>query len=84
MSPATDSHGYKHVRLSRGNKDVKLYKIQKLVAEAFLGHDGSLYDRRNPDSKVVHHKNFMPDDNRVENLEIVTLAELRTMRKKRK
>lgn len=50
-------------------KHVKSWKIHQLVAMAFLDHKPCGY------TKVVNHKNHNRQDNRVENLEIVTSRE---------
>ena len=59
--------GYKQVALfdSKGGKSY--HKVHRLVAEAFLD---------NPEGKPqVNHKNGVRDDNRLENLEWVTISE---------
>lgn len=60
--------GYKMVGISKDNKS-KTRKTHQLVAEAFLNHIPCGY------RLVVNHKNFIRTDNRVENLEIVTVRE---------
>ena len=42
---------------------------------AFLGYDRGKYDRRDSGSLVVNHINGDKQDNRLENLEVVTQAE---------
>ena len=65
LKPNTDDGGYLKVNLRKDNK-TKTRKIHQLVAEAFLGHTPCGI------KLVVNHKNFIRQDNRVENLEIVT------------
>ena len=60
--------GYLVVRLSKIGL-VKTKQIHQLVAEAFLNHSQKGH------KLVVNHKNFNRQDNRVENLEIVTQRE---------
>ncbi len=60
-----DKNGYHVVSLSN-NKIKKLRKVHQLVAESFLNH------KPNGLKLVVNHINFIKNDNRVENLEIVT------------
>src|SRR5690606_5943390 len=49
------------------NKKAKQFKIHQLVAMAFLGHKPCGF------KLVINHKNFIKSDNRVDNLEIVTM-----------
>ena len=58
---STNSIGYSTVKVNK-----KWFLIHRLVAENFIGKI---------DNKVVHHKNNIPIDNRVENLEITTQSE---------
>lgn len=74
LKPGKDKFGYLHYRLSRDGEHY-LIKAAHLVAEAFLGYDRSQYDRHNPESLVVIHKNYRRDDNSVSNLKIMTLYE---------
>lgn len=62
-----DRDGYLMVRLSRPQGPGKTYRVHRLVAEAFIGEL--------PSGMQVNHKNGIRDDNRVENLEIVSCAE---------
>jgi hypothetical protein len=68
IKPQLGSTNYLMVRLYdiSGNKSKK---IHQLVAIAFLNH------KPNGFKLVVNHKNFIRTDNRVENLEIVTMRE---------
>ncbi len=61
---STHREGYKMVRLCAGRTNVRPCKIHQLVAEAFLGP--------RPVGHEVNHKNGIPGDNRVENLEYLT------------
>lgn len=64
LNPSMDNCEYLHVRLSLGNK-YKLFKVHRLVAAHFL-----------PDYSeelTINHKNHDKFDNRVENLEMMTL-----------
>lgn len=60
------SGGYAQVALSCKCKALKL-PVHWLVCAAFIGP--------RPEGKHINHKNGVPDDNRVENLEYVTLQE---------
>lgn len=66
LKPATDKNGYLRITLTNNGKR-KSYHVHRLVARAFLD---------NYDNKLqVNHKNGIKDDNRIENLEMVTLQE---------
>lgn len=66
MSLCMDNNNYKHILLSKENKQT-LMLVHRLVAEAFLP---------NPDNKTeVNHINTIRTDNRVENLEWCTRKE---------
>ena len=59
-----------YLRLILFKDDVKRrYSIHQLVAMAFLNH------KIGHEGLVINHKNFIKVDNRVENLEIVTIRE---------
>jgi hypothetical protein len=60
-----DIHGYLSINLS--NKKIKRYKVHQLVAMAFLGHTPC------GNKLVVDHINDIKTDNRLENLQIVTI-----------
>ena len=67
MKPSFDAYGYSVVRLSKGSKNT-LYKVHKLVAEAFI---------ENPDNKPrINHINTIRADNRAENLCWTTQKEI--------
>lgn len=66
LKPATDKDGYLRITLTNNGKR-KSYYVHKLVARTFLD---------NYDNKLqVNHKNGIKNDNRVENLEMVTLQQ---------
>ena len=63
--PETDKNGYQIVNLCKDGV-VKLYKVHRLVCEAFL---------ENPDMlPQVNHKNGDKSDNRIDNLEWVSAS----------
>ena len=59
---------YLRVSLSKNGK-IKRYSVHQLVAMAFLNHKPCGYEL------VVNHKNFIKNDNRLDNLEIITQRE---------
>lgn len=63
-----DIHGRPYVHLSKNNV-VKKYRVHKLVAMAFLNHIPSGMDR------VVDHINNDRKDNRLENLQVISVRE---------
>ena len=59
LKPYVDRDGYNRVRLKGDNKFIWI-GVHKIVASAYL---------ENPNNyTIVHHKNFIRNDNRVENL----------------
>jgi hypothetical protein len=66
LKPIIDKKGYNTIDLRKNNKR-KTFKIHRLVALAFIENIKN--------KKIVHHKNAMRTDNRVENLEWVTPLE---------
>lgn len=56
--------GYMNVGIQKNNKR-KFYFVHQLVAMGFLNH------KLNGTNFVINHKNYIKDDNRLENLEIV-------------
>lgn len=66
LKPATDKDGYLRITLTNNGKR-KSYCVHRLVAKAFLD---------NYDNKLqVNHINGIKNDNRIENLEMVTLQQ---------
>ena len=66
LKPYTNNTKYLYVCLSNG-KSKKHYRIHRLVANAFIP---------NPESKeFINHKDYNTFNNRVDNLEWVTMAE---------
>ena len=68
LAHSVDPYGYEKVTLCK-NKVHKQFKIQILVAIAFLGHTPNGYNL------VVDHINGIRADNRLSNLQIVTQRE---------
>ena len=71
MKKSIDGEGYEHVRFYVKEGKAELWKVHQLVAAAFLGHDRKAGGR----NIIVHHKNGKKNDNRLENLEVVTRKE---------
>ena len=66
LKPATDKDGYLKIALTNNGKR-KCYYVHRLVARMYL---------KDYDEKLqVNHKNGIKTDNRVENLEMVTLQQ---------
>lgn len=68
MKQSLDTNGYKIISAQK-NRRKRTRTVHQLVAEAFLGHIPCGM------KLVVNHINFIKTDNRVENLEIVTVRE---------
>lgn len=66
LKPWDNSHGYFQVKLLKHGKS-NMFRVHRLVAEAFLE---KLYYQNQ-----VNHKNYLRNDNRVENLEWVSNLE---------
>lgn len=77
LKPQKDPNGYLHVVLSKKRKRKTIY-IHKLVAICFLGHLPSGM------TITIDHVNGIKTDNRLENLELVSMREntIRGMAKK--
>jgi hypothetical protein len=74
LHPSQDASGYLHVRLCKDGT-ITLKKVHTIVAEAFLDYDPSQYDRTDSSSLVIDHVNRDKTDNRLVNLEVVTIEE---------
>lgn len=67
MKPHVDKKGYCRVNLSSGRKCHKSYAVHRLVFEAFV--------EKIPEGMEIDHINAVRDDNRLENLRVVTHKE---------
>lgn len=61
LKTSKNTIGYCTIKINK-----KWFLIHRLVAEKFIG---------NISDKIIHHKNNIPTDNRVDNLEITTQSE---------
>ncbi len=68
LSASDDGNGYLKVTLRYNDKTI-VKKVHKLIAMAFLNHNPCGF------KKVVNHKNFIRNDNSINNLEIITQRE---------
>ena len=68
LKGGVNTAGYRHVGLCSAGKS-KTITVHRLVAIAFLNHIPNGF------KLVVNHKNFNKEDNRVDNLEVVTQRE---------
>lgn len=66
LKPATDKDGYLRITLTNNGKR-KSYHVHRLVARTFLDN----YD----ENLQVNHINGIKNDNRIDNLEMVTLQQ---------
>ncbi len=67
MKPALDGSGYLRTMLKGDDGKFKTIKVHRIIAETFIPND----DRK----PQVNHKNCIKTDNRVVNLEWVTISE---------
>jgi len=65
MKLLTDKSGYKHIDISKDGKRKSLL-VHRLIAQAFIG---------DIEDYVINHKNNLPYDNRIDNLELVSQRE---------
>lgn len=64
LKPNTDKDGYLYISLTRYGS-AKTFKVHRIVATTFFGES----------NLVINHKNMNKKDNRISNLEYVTVAE---------
>lgn len=67
MKPNLDKKGYCRVHVSSGRKNQKSLSVHRLVYETFVG--------KIPEGMEIDHINAVRDDNRLENLRVVTHKE---------
>lgn len=67
LNPQKDNMGYVHVRLYMNDGSVKLFKVHRLVAMHFM-------KKFDPELQI-DHKNGIKTDNRIENLQQMTLVQ---------
>ena len=65
LSEKVDKDGYLNVTLRKNNKG-RMFRLHRLVAHAFIS---------DPHGYQINHINEIKDDNRVENIEVVTARE---------
>lgn len=65
-SAKTNKYGHVHVNIISDDGDTLTRTIHKLVMESFIC--------MRPDGMVINHKNSIPDDNKLDNLEYVTAS----------
>lgn len=73
LTGATDACGYKHLRLVTDDGKTVLYKIHTLIYLAFnpdYKHAKEKYGRK----IIIHHKDHNKQNNRLENLELLSAA----------
>lgn len=73
-SQHVSNFGYYNTSLCKDGKS-KTFSVHSLIAITFLGHAPNKYK-----GLVVNHKNFDKLDNRVENLELITVRENTNMK----
>lgn len=66
MKPALDNNGYLRTMLKRNDGKFATIKVHRIICETFKGKTENM---------CVNHINFIRTDNRIENLEWVTIQE---------
>lgn len=69
LSPSHSLNGYRQIKLSKSG-NIKCHFVHRLVWSAFNGEI--------PDKLVINHLNEVRDDNRLENLECITVQQNNT------